>query len=75
MIWKLIVRYIYKYVLLILLILALGGCYETKKQAYTERRGLMMLEKHEYSQNQGVYKPSSWKKQLDRKIKKRDKRL
>jgi hypothetical protein len=72
-IWKSAAKYIYKYVLLILIILALGGCYETKRQAYSERRGLMMLDKHEYSRNQGVYKPSKVKKQVDRKIKKRDK--
>lgn len=74
MIWKLAVRYIYKYVLLILICLMLTGCYETKKQAYTERRGLMMLEQNEYARNKGVYKPSKTKKYLDRKIKKRDKK-
>ncbi len=34
----------------------------------------MMLEKHEYASNQGVYKPSKTKKILARKIKKRDKK-
>lgn len=67
-------KYIYKYVLLLVTFLALSGCYETKHRAYSERRGLMMLEKHEYARNQGVYKPSNTKKVLDRKIKKRDKK-
>lgn len=67
-------KYKIKYVLLFLTFLALSGCYETKKQAYSERRGLMMLEKHEYASNQGVYKPSKNKKILARKIKKRDKK-
>ena len=67
-------KYIYKYVLLLVTFLALSGCYEAKHRAYSERRGLMMLEKHEYASNQGVYKPSKTKKILARKIKKRDKK-
>jgi len=43
--------------ILILCLLILSSCFETKKQAYTERRGLMMMEKHEYARNQKVYKP------------------
>lgn len=49
-----------------------SGCYETRRHAYTERRGLMLLEKHEYARNQGAYKPSKkYKKNVPKKIKQR----
>jgi len=61
-------RVIFIYILSLLL---LSGCYETKRQSYSERRGLMLLEKHEYARNQGVYKPSKKrKKNVSKKIKK-----
>jgi len=51
------------------------SCYETKRQGYTERRGLMMLEKQEYSRNQGVYKPTKkYKKNVSKKVKKEQKK-
>jgi len=56
--------------ILILCFLIISGCYETKKQAYTGRRGLMMMEQHEYSRNQKAYKPSNTKKKLKKKIQK-----
>lgn len=47
-----------------------SGCYETRRHAYTERRGLMLLEKHEYARNQRVYKPAKkYKKNISKKIK------
>lgn len=65
-----------KFILLFLLfIFILPSCYETKRQGYTERRGLMMLEKHEYARNQGVYKPAKkYKKNVSKKIKKEQKK-
>lgn len=65
-----------KFIILFLLcIFIFPGCYETKRQGYTQRRGLMMLEKHEYARNQGVYKPTKkYKKNVSKKIKKEQKK-
>jgi hypothetical protein len=48
-----------------------SGCYETRRHGYTERRGLMLLEKCEYARNQGVYKPpKNYRKNISKKIRK-----
>ena len=53
----------------------LTGCAGSKKQSYSERRGLMLLETHEYFRNKGVYKPSKkYKKNISKKVKKAQKR-
>lgn len=58
-------------ILYIILLFFLSGCYETKKEAYTSRRGLMLMEKHEYARNQNVYKPSNVKKKIQKNIHKK----
>jgi len=61
--------------LFILSIFIFPSCYETKRQGYTERRGLMMLEKHEYGRNQKLYKPSKKrKKNITQKVKQQQKK-
>ncbi len=57
--------------ILFLVLISFSSCYETKRHAYTERRGLMLLEKHEYARNQEVYRPSKeYKKNIPKRIKK-----
>ena len=64
-------RLVLKVVVIILCGIFLCGCYETKRHGYTERRGLMLLEQHEYARNQDVYKPAKkYKKNIPKKIKK-----
>ncbi len=59
------------FILIFLSLFIFPSCYETKRHVYTERRGLMLLEKHEYDRNQGVYKPSKeYKKNIPKRIKK-----
>jgi hypothetical protein len=63
------------FIIFLVCIIIFPSCYETKRQGYTERRGLMMLEKHEYSRNQGVYKPNKkYKKNVSKKVKKEQKK-
>lgn len=63
------------YILIFLSLFIFPSCYETKRHGYTERRGLMLLEKHEYSRNQGVYKPAKKnKKNISKQVKKLQKR-
>lgn len=64
-----------KLITLLLCCLFLVGCYETHRQGYSERRGLMLLEKHEYARNQGIYKPTKkYKKNISKKIRKQQQR-
>lgn len=62
-------------IVLLLCLIFFSGCYETRRQSYSERKGLMLLEKHEYSRNQGIYKPAKkYKKNISKKIKKQQQR-
>lgn len=60
--------------ILILCLFLLLGCYETKKESYSERRGLMLLEKNEYVRNKDAYKPSKKLDQIRKKIKRQQRK-
>jgi len=75
MIWKSVANKILKLIILLIIAAALTGCYETKKQSYSERRGLMLLQPKEYARNKPLkFDKQKMKKQLQKKTKKRDKR-
>jgi len=57
----------FKCIILFLCIFLFSGCYETKKQSYTSRKGLMLMKKSEYDKNQKLYKESKTLKQIKRK--------
>ena len=58
-------------ILLVMCLFLLPSCYETKRQAASSRKGLMMMNKNEYERNKKVYKPSKKNKKIKKQIQKR----